>query len=128
MKAIARLFILLVMFTSFTGFSTTTDSSQNPDAFSIQNYDVVFELDNAIVVILLDFNANINESKNSNYVIFNIYSQNQLLKHQVNKGARKYIPPLSSLNRNFDIYNYTKLKSNPDILYFRRARDGISYK
>lgn len=143
MKARAGFLMLLMSIISFTGFSTTTDLTQNSNAFTLDSDLVGYENVKVIVVISNDFK--LNESENLVFIReFGLNSIDLVLlvndfknlklnieKLEIKENYRNlsdesYIPPLWQSNKIFNTKTSPKLKSENHLLTYRRARDGIS--
>lgn len=145
MKARAGFLMLLMCIISFTGFSTTTDPTQNSNAFTLDSDFVGPENVKDIVVISNDFK--LNESENLVFIrefcldsidlvlLVNDFKNLQLelkiekLEIKENSGnlsCEMYVSPLWQSNKIFNTKILSKLKSENHLLTYRLARDGIS--
>ena len=134
MKAIARIFTLLICLVSFAGFgNTTSDQVQNSEVVSLSTYDVgvdnvtIFNVESISVDMVLEGKLNMDLP----YFVHQKDTQADLLYTQESKqnyldGNRSY-NSLRSLFQNNINSAKKPIKNSYTSFTYRNPRDGISW-
>jgi hypothetical protein len=147
MRARARFLMLLMIFISFTGFSTTTDLNQNSNAVTFDS-DIV-GIDKVATIVVMDSDLNVNEMQSLDFVeVFTLELNDFILDVKLNetnsyffsenvnfKSNQIILKPEGNFVKTLKgkilidplIQNKEDLKNKKtNVFVYRNARDGIN--